>query len=92
MKYPLEIDGIKQEQNPLKRALIWIWYNDWFRLFFILLPTWILPTIPILIWLRIEITQWLLPSMYIGMFVIACIFNNYSNLRKIGMDEYRNKI
>lgn len=89
------IDGIKQEQNKLKRLSIWIWYNDWFRGIFILCGIWWIIPIMILLHhlgLKEDLVSNLGCLIYIILFGLAFIFNDYSNLRRIGLDEYRNRL
>lgn len=81
------------ETNRLKRAWIWIWYNDITRLCVLLG----LPVIPVmLIAMSIfgpgEYLRTVAGAAYILFFGWAMIDNDYSNLRRIGMNEYRKKI
>jgi len=87
MRYPDEIDGIKQEQNPVKRFFIWLWYSDLFR---VLMPIFILIFFSVLLGNRLggDIS---LAAIVILLFLLA-IFNDYSNLRRIGRDEFRRKL
>lgn len=84
-----------QEQNKLKRLWIWIWYNDWFRTIFILLGIWW--AIPLIILLRYlglseDISKNIVCLLYVMLIGLAMIYNDYSNLRRIGLNEYREKI
>jgi len=81
------------EKNKFKRAWIWLWYNDITRLCVLFG----LPVVPVLLFAIIifglcEYLRTLAVLTYVGFFVWALIDNDYSNLRKIGMDEYRRKI
>jgi len=83
----------KTETNKFKRAWILLWYNDITR-FSILLG---IPVIPILIFCYLlfgsgEYLRSVAMISYIAFFIWAMIDNDYSNLRKIGLDEYRNKL
>mgnify|MGYP001250052153 CR=1 FL=1 len=79
------------EINPLKRAWIWFWYNDVVRFLVILIPTYFVVVIPLLFFVGV-------PPKYMGntlslIYMIGCVWamldNDYSNLRRIGLDEYR---
>ena len=84
-----------EEKNKLKRAWIWFWYNDFTRMFLILIPTYFVILVPILIlfcnWMGIEHERMriILSIIYIFVLVLAVYDNNYSNLRRIGLTEYR---
>ena len=85
--------GADMEKNKFKRAWIWIWYNDITRIFVLLG----LPVIPILIIVSTifgdgEYLRVVAVVTYVVFFGWALIDNNYSNLRRIGMNEYRKKI
>jgi len=95
VKEEIYIQGVKQEQNKFKRAGIWLWYNDWFRIIFIMLGVWWL--IPLMLYLRYlgmsqEDSSDLICGLYLLIFFIGMVFNDYSNLRRIGMNEYRRKL
>jgi len=71
------------EKNRYKRAWIWIWYNDITRL---CIFTGI-PFIPLIIFAPKS-----LGYVYVLFLAWMWFDNDYSNLRRIGMDEYRNKL
>ena len=81
------------EKNKFKRAWIWFWYSDYTR-FAVLFG---LPVIPVLLlfgcvfgvgeYLRVVATV-----TYMFIFAWALFDNDYSNLRRIGLDEFRRKI
>lgn len=83
----------EQEKNKIIRAWIWFWYNDFTRVC-VLLGVPIIPMIAFAfaifgpgVYLRgVAITT------YIVFFGWAFLDNDYSNLRRIGLDEYRKKI
>ena len=81
------------ETNKFKRAWLWIWYNDITRLCVLLG----LPVLPVIMVCYLafgpgEYLRTVAGVAYIGFFVWALIDNDYSNLRRIGMNEYRKKI
>ena len=82
-----------KETNKFKRLWISLWYHDTTRLlvmmgfpvvitFFILKVSFELNSIPP----EVYATQ------YVLIFCWMMIDNNYSNLRRIGLDEYRKKL
>lgn len=81
------------ETNKFKRAWIWFWYNDYTR-FAVLLG---LPVIPVVL-----LTAYVFGSgeylLNVAILTYTLLFgwgvcdNNYSNLRRIGLDEYRRKL
>lgn len=91
LRYPEYIDGIKQVQCPFKRLCIRIWYSDWFRFVFVLCPIWLMA---LMIALMIcfpsaaELIRCVSIGAYIVLFMAALAKNDYSELRKIGLDEY----
>lgn len=93
-KYPEYINGVKQVQNPLHRLFIRVWYSDWFRLIFILIPIWLIPVSIIMILCNVDpdICTGICIVLYITVFMLGLTFNDYSNLRRIGLDEYHRKI
>lgn len=81
------------EKNRLKRAWIWIWYNDVTRICVLMG----LPVIPLIFVIAIvfghgEYLRILALVAYGVLVGWAMIDNDYSNLRRIGMNEYRKKI
>jgi len=92
---PRYIDGIKQEQNRFKRAFIWVWYSSLFRMLClsIALPFMILLSVFLRrIGLDIDAATYIAYSAYITLIFMFLIFRDYSNLRRIGLDEYRNRL
>jgi hypothetical protein len=81
------------ENNRIKRAWIWLWYNDITRLAVLVgLP--IIPVVAISAamfgvgnYLRVVAAV-----TYVMFVAWAILDNDYSNLRRIGMDEYRKKL
>ena len=89
-KYPEYINGIKQEQNPIRRLFIRYWYNDIFRIGVFVFPLWLLVLGGVLISLGAHESPIMLPAfgvLYLSGFLALCKWNNYSNLRRIGLDE-----
>jgi hypothetical protein len=79
------------ETNKFKRAWIWLWYNDVFRIFGVVLGGHLLISIPLLKILGVNghfIKDFALYS-YVAILMLAFMLNDYSNLRRIGLDEYR---
>lgn len=82
-----------QETNKFKRAWIWFWYNDITRICIITG----LPIIPILLLCCYlfgtgEYLRGVAMFSYCFFVGWAFLDNDYSNLRKIGLDEYRRKL
>ena len=77
--------------SNLKKIWIWFWYNDITRLFVVIIPSYFIILIPCLMMLGLtaEIIKYMLCIVYVFVFSWAIIDNDYSNLRKIGKDEYR---
>ena len=76
-----------------KKIWIWIWYNDKTRFCCIIG----LPVIPVVILIAAifgngEYLRAVAMILYGILFCWMLIDNDYSNLIKIGLDEYRNKI
>jgi len=80
--------------RKLNYIFIWTWYNDWFRLFVIMTPTYMVFLIPFCLWIGVpnEYMKNVLFSVYLIGLGLAFVYNDYSNLRKIGMDENRNTL
>ena len=89
LKYPEYINGVKQVQNPIHRLFIRIWYSNWFRFGFLLFPWWLFALI-IFITIKFELQYdgQLAAIVCMIPFYLGLIFNDYSNLRRIGLDEY----
>ena len=71
-----------------------VWYSDWFRYFFVILPFWWLLVVAILVSYDVDkdVIIALFASEYLLVATAAMVFNDYSNLRRIGLDEDHNKI
>jgi hypothetical protein len=80
--------------SKLEYCWIWFWYNDITRIFFIIIPSYLFLLIPFLKWIGIpvEYLDEIAVFTYLTVFVLGLMYNDYSQLRKIGMDEYRNKL
>lgn len=81
------------EKNRIKRAWIWLWYNDVTR-FCVIAGV---PIIPITAATCAffgpgEYLRNVSACAYLAIFLWACIDNDYSNLRRIGLNEYRKKL
>ena len=85
-KYPIET-------NKFKRGFIWLWYNDIFRVISMMgIP--VLPVFIIMLvsGIHIEIVKSVSAILYVLLIGALFLFNNYSNLRRIGMNEYRKSL
>lgn len=91
---------MKQEKTE-KRFLtkinhfwIWFWYSDLTRMFVVLIPSYFVILIPLLVWIEVPESYFasILSFCYFFVFFVAMMDNDYSNLRKIGLDEYRRKL
>ena len=81
------------ETNKFKRAWIWFWYNDVTRWGTVLgIPSIFMVVVVYGLFGWGEYLLCIAVISYIIFLAWAIIDNNYSNLRRIGMDEYRNKI
>lgn len=80
--------------SKTKKCWIWFWYNEWTRIFFVMIPSYFIILIPILICLGLkeEDIRFVLCIAYIGVFFWGVVDNDFSNLRKIGMDENRRSL
>jgi len=81
------------ETNKLIRAWIWLWYNDITRICVLIG----LPVIPVIVIARVifdqgEYLRLVAGITYVVFFGWAILDNDYSNLRRIGMDERRKNI
>lgn len=81
------------ETNKFIRAWIWFWYNDITRLCVLIG----VPVIPVVaattaVFGPGEYLRTVAGVTYVLFFAWALIDNDYSNLRRIGMNEYRKKI
>ncbi len=90
---PGDGEQLFQERRPLVRAWIGFWYNDTTRLLCLVgLP--LLPLAGVLALLGID-GVWrerLTLGAYGALFVWMFLDNDYSRLRHIGLDEYRNPL
>jgi hypothetical protein len=77
-----------------ERWFIWFWYSDMFRVLCIVFPAHLILTVPFMIYFDFnkDFVGFLCWMQYFIMILLAIASNDYSELRKIGMDEYRNKI
>jgi len=81
------------ETNKFKRAWIWFWYNNFTRICIVMgLP--VLPVVVITYFIfgttnNLRTVALVTYSIFL---VWALIDNDYSNLRRIGMNEYRRKL
>jgi len=75
----------------MKKAWIWFWYNQWTRIFVVLIPTYFVILIPLLKLLGVpeETFNKYLGLIYMGIFWWAVFDNDFSKLRHIGLDEHR---
>jgi hypothetical protein len=78
------------EKNKFKRAWIWLWYNDITRLCVMIG----LPTIALLFAVGLifgfgEYLRFVAMVHYVIMFGWMMLDNDYSNLRRIGLNEHR---
>ncbi len=81
------------ETNKYTKAWIWIWYNDITRLC-ILFGCPVLPAISMcyLVFGSGEYLKTVVIIVYAFFIGWAMVDNDYSHLRRIGLDEYRNKL
>ena len=88
----LDADGclVAQERRPLVRAWIRFWYNDATRIL-LMLGVPLLPLVALLAWLGIdgEARRGVVTMAYVLLIAWLLVDNDYSNLRRIGLDEYR---
>lgn len=93
-RYPEYINGVKQIQNPLHRLAVRVWYSDWFRMYFILIPLWMMPFAITLATLGVngESVRNICVLLYLILCGAALMFNDYTNLYRIGLDTDHNKI
>ena len=84
---------MEQETNKFTRAWIWLWYNDVIRIStFVGVP--VVPTFMLsyIVTGNYQVSKTIAIIVYVALIILMMIFNDYSNLRRIGMDEYRNKL
>ena len=85
--------SVEQEKNKLKITWIWLWYNDVTRILVIFgFPSIIAVAIGRLLSVDADHLQKIALAVYVFVFFWASVDNDYSNLRRIGLNEYRNKI
>jgi len=86
------LGNIEIERNRLKRAGIWLWYNDITRVALLFgFPA----SVTLTAYLLFGCGEYLRDVCAVSLAVIvACMIfcGDYSNLRRIGLDEYRRKI
>lgn len=75
-----------------ERIFIRVWYNNLFRVLFILLGGNLLLTGPLIIHFMGDEAGNIFAIQYLIMFSIALTFNDYTNLNKIGRDTQGNKL
>ena len=82
------------EKNKIKIAWIWLWYNDITRVFIVLIPTYFVVLIPFMLYIGVPENAFsnILSIVYVIVLVWGVCDNDYSNLRRIGLDEYRRPI
>lgn len=79
--------------NKFICAWIWVWYNDITRLCIVVgMPSFIAVIMARAFFGPGEHLKCVAMATYIGFFAWALLDNNYSNLRRIGLDEYRRKL
>lgn len=83
--------------SKFHRWWIWFWYNDYTRMFVVLIPTYMLILVPVLLLILPQsvITSWMpqiTAYIYLIVFTWAMLDNDYTNLNKIGLDVYRNPL
>lgn len=79
--------------SQLKRRFVIVWFNDYFRILGIVFGGHLLITGPITYWVLTKVGHvksfneclWI---SYAFVFMLAYIFNDYSTLRKYGLNEY----
>ena len=82
--------SVKQEKNRIRRLIIRCWYNDLFRLGVMVCPTWLIVLGLVLLPFGVFDSPIILPAfgvLYLAGFIALCKWNDYSNLRRIGLDE-----
>ena len=87
------MSGVRQETNKLVIAWIWFWYNDATRIC-IMLGVPIVPALVVAYYIFCpgEYLRWVAATTYLLFFGWAGADNDYSNLRRIGLNEYRRKM
>lgn len=82
---------MKTETNKLKRAWIWFWYSELTRVLLILFPSYFIFLIPTLLYAGVgaESMAPILTGVYMAGFLWAITDNDFENLRRIGLDVYR---
>ena len=93
-KYPEYINGVKQIQNPLHRLAVRVWYSDWFRMYFVIVPLWMIPLALLLVMAGVgaDACRTICLVLYFALLSAALVFNDYSNLNRIGLDIYHNEL
>ncbi len=82
---------VLQEHRKLVRAWIWFWYNDVTRLLGVMFGLHLVVVLPVLMALGLQGENLRHGVVGAYVFVLAWAFldNDYSQLRRIGLDEYR---
>ena len=95
LRYPEYINGVKQVQCPFKRLCIRIWYSELFRALFSICPIWLIVLMIILLInfpTAGELIKNITIAVYFILLALALAKNDWSELRKIGLDEYHQSI
>jgi len=85
--------GVAQESNKFKRAWIWFWFNNWTRILCMIgIP--LLPLVCVVgtIFGWGEYLKGVALITYSALMAWMFLDNDYSNLRRIGMNEHRENI
>lgn len=79
------------ERNKLKRAWIWLWYNNVTRLLFVLVPSYLVLLIPALLHAGASgyTLKFAIAASYSLVSLWAMLDNDYTNLERIGLDVNR---
>lgn len=81
------------ETNKFKRAWIWVWYSETTRILVLTgLPALLITMAMGATFGSGEYLRVIAGFSYAFLFGWGVIDNDFSNLRRIGLDEYRNKI
>lgn len=90
---PKTMQDVEMETNKMVRAWIWFWYNDATRIC-IMIGVPIMPALIVsyAIFGPGEYLREVAMATYLLFFGWAMADNDYSNLRRIGLDEHRRKL
>ncbi|MDD5151925.1 MAG: hypothetical protein PHC28_15845 [Flavobacterium sp.] len=77
---------VKQETDKFKRFWIWFWYNDYTRIFWVLLPIPSIIIITLLMYIGLpgQYAADLLITTYLGLLIWGIYDNDFSKLERIG--------